>query len=739
MQSTTPEKGMRQTKPCYLILFTIVVTMAGCGGGSDSPILSTSAPTLAPTLTPTPTQTAMPTQTATSTPTPSPSPTASRALQATLWVANSNATITSYSENAGSDATPNVLISNPFAATFVNPPGAGAFDSGGNLWVPNGGGNTIVEFSAAQVEQGGTPNPIVTIANPGGQTFISQPSALAFDSTGNLWVVNSGKPNCIFGNPNSCHPTIIEYTAQQLTSNPQNQPFTFAPAAIISNPPGPAALSDPRGIAFDRAGNLWVSNFSGGTNQSPGQLVAYSPGQQVTGSPTPMVILSNPAQGLPVLVFPRGIAFDKNGNLWVTSVTVSGWNLVQYSKAQLAVSGSPIPAVTIAHQSNSGANGVAFDSKGNMWVAENINVLEFATTDITQSGSPTPLVTISNPNFVAAFLNSSLSLLFDSAGELVVINNAFLNPIVEYSAAQIAASGSPSPESVLNNPSADPRLGVPAGLAFDSSGRLWESVNRANSSPALGAVLAFNQADLQQTGSPTPAIFISDPTHPTPSGIAFDSKGNLWVANFSSGEFGLVQSLVQYSAASIASGAPEPTVIITTSSSSVSFATTRIAFDPQGNLWLVDVVGNSVVEYAASSLTSTGSPTPAAVIPSESNVLFFQSPLGLGFDNSANLWVGSSNTTLAPLVNNAVAVEFDGKNLSSSSSPIADISGPSSVLSDLQFDTVTGDMWIVGDNNRLLEYKASTLAGGGNISEADAAIAGPLSGLDNPTALAIQP
>lgn len=106
--------------------------------------------------------------------------------QGTLWVANSNGTITSYSENASSDAKPKVILSNPFSGSFVNPPGAGTFDGAGNLWVPNNGGNTIVEFSASQVEQGGTPNPVITIANPSGQDFISTPAALAFDSTGNL-------------------------------------------------------------------------------------------------------------------------------------------------------------------------------------------------------------------------------------------------------------------------------------------------------------------------------------------------------------------------------------------------------------------------------------------------------------------------------------------------------------------------------------------------------------------------
>lgn len=130
---------------------------------------------------------------------------------------------------------------------------------------------------------------------------------------------------------------------------------------------------------------MWVCNGSG-------TLIDYTPEQQMTGSPSPTVTISNPAQGPAVLELPNGIAFDNNGSLWVANSTNSEgvlWDVVQYSKAQLAVSGSPLPTITIAHQSGSNANGIAFDSKGNMWIAQDVTVLEFTAADITQSGTPT--------------------------------------------------------------------------------------------------------------------------------------------------------------------------------------------------------------------------------------------------------------------------------------------------------------------------------------------------------------
>jgi hypothetical protein len=52
----------------------------------------------------------------------------------------------------------------------------------------------------------------------------------------------------------------------------------------------------------------------------------------------------------------------------------------------------------------------------------------------------------------------------------------------------------------------------------------------------------------------------------------------------------------------------------------------------------------------------------------------------LSFDSGGNLWVESIKATI---LNRTLKVQFDEKNLSSCSSPIASITWPSSVLGDV--------------------------------------------------------
>ena len=66
-----------------------------------------------------------------------------------------------------------------------------------------------------------------------------------------------------------------------------------------------------------------------------------------SGSPTPKVIIGgSPQHGSHVLNSPTQVAFDSSGNLWV--VNTGNDSLVEYTKAELARSGSPTPARVIA-------------------------------------------------------------------------------------------------------------------------------------------------------------------------------------------------------------------------------------------------------------------------------------------------------------------------------------------------------------------------------------------------------
>jgi hypothetical protein len=104
-------------------------------------------------------------------------------------------------------------------------------------------------------------------------------------------------------------------------------------------------------------------------------------------------------------------SFDSAGDLWAANY--NGSTVVEFTKAQLAKSGSPKAWVTISGKLvalNSGSvefpreglvdpGDVAVDPTGDLWVTDagNTGVVEFAKAQLAKSGSPKPSKVISGP------------------------------------------------------------------------------------------------------------------------------------------------------------------------------------------------------------------------------------------------------------------------------------------------------------------------------------------------------
>jgi sugar lactone lactonase YvrE len=207
------------------------------------------------------------------------------------------------------------------------------------------------------------------------------------------------------------------------------------------------------------------------------------------------------------------LAFDANGNLWVA---FSGHStVVEYTTSQLASSGNPSPAVTLSANSGSlsAPVGIAFDAGGNLWVANGSNtVVAFTPAQLAASGSPAPNVTLTAN---AGSIHGPLFIGFDANGNLWVANgNAGANTVTGFSPSQRATSGSPVPAVTLTSNAGS--LTRPAGIAFDASGNMWVST------VANHTVVQFTVAQIASSGSPTPATTISGAALTEPFGLAFD-------------------------------------------------------------------------------------------------------------------------------------------------------------------------------------------------------------------------
>jgi DNA-binding beta-propeller fold protein YncE len=115
-----------------------------------------------------------------------------------------------------------VCSSFSFAATPLNNPSALAVDAKGNLWVANQGANNILKYNPSYVLQ---PKSTITAG-------INTPTGIAVDPLGNVWVVDS-----------------VDGEVTEYVNGVQNT------AATITD-----GIVNPAGLAIDGLGNIWVAN-----------------------------------------------------------------------------------------------------------------------------------------------------------------------------------------------------------------------------------------------------------------------------------------------------------------------------------------------------------------------------------------------------------------------------------------------------------------------------------------------
>jgi sugar lactone lactonase YvrE len=289
----------------------------------------------------------------------------------------------------------------------------------------------------------------------------------------------------------------------------------------------------------------------------------------------------------------------------------------------------------------SGPTGLAMDPAGNLYVADtnNCRVLQF------------------RPPFDT---NMTASLVFGQP----TLNEPFGGCMVSDS-----SQGQPSPASASG-------MNSPGSLTVDGQGNLWVADFNAGRvteyvppfSSGMPTVVALGQTSVDNTyecnGAPDVNAPSSPPTSATlcsPSGVAVDSQGDVWVADTSNDR--VLEFVPPFSTgmpARLELGQPAGGAFTSAGcASSVNPSSLcqpmSVAFDSSGNLWVADTFNNRVMEFvapfsndkAASLVIGQPSFTTAEIRPPSGNTL--NHPAALSFDRSGDLIVadeGNSRTLL---------------------------------------------------------------------------------------------
>jgi sugar lactone lactonase YvrE len=293
----------------------------------------------------------------------------------TMYVLNNTSgSVLSFAPGATGNVAPTSTVSGP--STTLNSPYYMAMDPSGNVWVANYAANTVVELTQSQLAVGGSPAPTVTLTSTVSNS-LDHPTYVLFDRSGDLWVTNAAPGNG----------SVVEFTPSQLSTTGSPTP------TVTLTDDGVGSISDPRSMAFDGQGGLWVGND--GTNT----LVRFTPAQiSATGAPTPGVTLTSTGTSIAT---PDALAFDGSGQLWVADDTTPG-SLVAFSPAQLASSGAPVPHITLSPNGTSldAPDGLTFDPFGNLWVANftGQSITEFLPSQLATTGTPAATSTLTGSN-----------------------------------------------------------------------------------------------------------------------------------------------------------------------------------------------------------------------------------------------------------------------------------------------------------------------------------------------------
>jgi len=575
-----------------------------------------------------------------------------------IYVTSLDGSMRVYATCANGSVTPTATIKGP-NTELSEPEGIALDTSGRNIYVANttGGPSGLGSITIYPVLSNGDATPSATIE--GVNTGLNNPQGITLDSGGRIYVTN--------------HDSVTIYPSLGSSTGSLN----LTPIATITGTN--TGLAFPDGIAVDSAGSIYVANFSGGVTVYPAAAVTGGGGDvmpiaTITGLHTGIdgaagIVLDSIRNvyvlnyyGISVTVYsaeavasgggdvmpiatiagtnteldqPEKIAMDSHGSSYVTNFSggPSGLGAVTVYQPLGSSMGlldeSPATSFSAANTGISSPNGIAQDSKGNVYVENSLGPTGFGSVAIyakaafaDSQGKVTPIATISGVN---TGLNLPQGIALDSADYIYVLNCGCSGPSPGPSITVYPPIGSSTgtlnelPVATIAGPNTELQNGS-ARIAVNSKGYLF--VANAFSGPStFGSITVFPPLTVSSglpNEAPISTITGSDTGLSFPLGIAFDSKGNIYVMNSGKEEgLGGPPSVTVYSEAEVANGGGNVTPLATITGANTEITRpTGIALDSADEVYVVNAgspVGgiDSVMKYPAGS---NGDVAPIAVI-----------------------------------------------------------------------------------------------------------------------------
>ena len=614
---------------------------------------------------------------------------------------------------AGSPGMPGTADGQGTAAQFNQPSGV-AVDGSGNLYVADGNNFTIRKITPATAG-GATVWTVTTLAGrasapgtnngTGTAAQFNYLGGLALDGSGNLYVADSGNN------------AIRMITAGGAVTTYAGLPGTSG----SSDGTGTAArFSNPTGVALDGAGDLYVADFANCTIRkvAPGGVVSTVAGRvQVYGS-------ADGTGTAAVFNGPSGVAVDGNGTAYVADEgnnvirKISSGAVVTTLSGNSNLAGSTDAAGTAALFD--GPSGLSVDPSGNLFVADNGNC---TIRRITPGGLVTTFAGAASPGSAdgvasAARFNAPHGLAVDSAGNVYVADsyNSTVREISPGGTVRTLA-GQPGNPGFADGQGSLAQFGGPFAVAVDGTGNVYVADEQSSTirkvtpgglvTTLAGSAWNNNWSD----GTGTSARFSS------PHGVAVDASGNVYVADMNDNT---IRRITPGGVVTTIAGQPFNQGNADGSGTAARFNTpTSVAVDLGGNLYVTDYNNETLrkVTPTTSGGTTTWTVTTlAGVSQQRGNVngtgtaARFNNPDYVAVDSSGNLFVDETGSNDVRKVTPAGAVTTVGGNAGSSGTrdglgQAAEFNFPTGIAVD-----GTGNLYVSDSGNNTIRKGSPSLA-----------------------------
>jgi uncharacterized protein (TIGR03437 family) len=426
----------------------------------------------------------------------------------------------------------------PAVNAQLNFPQGLAFDPAGNLYIADSKNNRVrivtkdglinTFAGSGQISTGGGPSNY-NDNGPAVNGLLHLPSGVAVDKNGNVYIADTADN------------TIRQVTTDGIihTYAGDSYPGFYGDSGNPIN----AEFYGPQDVAVDGSGNVYVADTQNvrirQITPSTGLITTYAGGGTTATVGTQKGVETNGDKGTAtsaIVQAPFALAIDSSGNLYFAQNSASTIRKVDTKGIITTVAGTGTSGFggdgsTATSAQMNFPTGIAVDGSGNLYVADSLNlrVRKIAGGNIsTVAGNGVVSYGGDNGSALKAQLNTPQGAAVDNAGNIYVADT--LNHAVR----KIDAKGNIT--AVIGNGTAGSgsnQLSGPQGVAVDSSGNVYvadtqnarivkvtpggsASTYAGNGSPGYGG----------DNGAATSAQIY------TPTGVAVDAKGNLYIADY---------------------------------------------------------------------------------------------------------------------------------------------------------------------------------------------------------------